>query len=60
MREQLRNLVADMVHGGIPLELACREFERVYLEEVLAAHEGNQSAAASPRSWKAPTAACAA
>lgn len=46
MREKLRNLVADMVHGGIPLELACREFERVYLEEVVAAHEGNQSAAA--------------
>ena len=46
MREKLRTLVAEMVRGGIPLELARREFERVYLEEVLAAHEGNQCAAA--------------
>ncbi|GLH72120.1 hypothetical protein GETHLI_06220 [Geothrix limicola] len=46
MREKLRILVAEMVRGGIPLELARREFERVYLEEVLAAHEGNHSAAA--------------
>jgi Fis family transcriptional regulator, factor for inversion stimulation protein len=46
MREKLRSLVADMVRGGIPLDMAKREFERVYLEEVLAAHEGNQSAAA--------------
>ena len=46
MREKLRMLVAEMVHGGIPLELARREFERVYLEEVLAAHAGNHSAAA--------------
>jgi Fis family transcriptional regulator len=46
MREKLRNLVAEMVRGGIPLELARREFERVYLEEVLSAHDGNHSAAA--------------
>ena len=46
MREKLRTLVAEMVRGGIPLELARREFERVYLEEVLAAHEGTHSAAA--------------
>jgi DNA-binding NtrC family response regulator len=46
MREKLRNLVAEMVRGGIPLEMAKREFERVYLEEVLASHDGNQSAAA--------------
>ena len=46
MREKLRNLVAEMVRGGIPLEMAKREFERVYLEEVLATHDGNQSAAA--------------
>ena len=46
MRDKLRMLVAEMVRGGIPLELARREFERVYLEEVLAAHEGNHSAAA--------------
>ncbi len=46
MRDKLRNLVAEMVRGGIPLEMAKREFERVYLEEVLATHDGNQSAAA--------------
>jgi ActR/RegA family two-component response regulator len=46
MREQLRVLVAEMVRGGIPLELAKREFERIFLEEVLASHEGNHSAAA--------------
>ena len=46
MRDKLRNLVAEMVRGGIPLEMARREFERVYLEEVLASHDGNQSAAA--------------
>ena len=46
MRDMLRNLVAEMVRGGIPLEMAKREFERVYLEEVLASHDGNQSAAA--------------
>jgi Fis family transcriptional regulator len=46
MREKLRNLVAEMVRGGIPLDMAKREFERVYLEEVLASFDGNQSAAA--------------
>ena len=46
MREELRHLVAEMVRKGIPLDLARREFERVYLEEVVAAHKGNQSAAA--------------
>jgi DNA-binding protein Fis len=46
MREKLRNLVAEMVRGGVPLEMACREFERLFIQEVLAAHEGNQSAAA--------------
>ena len=46
MREQLRSLVAEMVRKGIPLEMAKREFERAYLEEVLASHQGNQSAAA--------------
>ena len=46
MREKLRDLVAEMVRGGIPLEMAKREFERVFLEEVLTAHEGNHSAAA--------------
>lgn len=46
MRDELRRLVAEMVRKGIPLEMAKREFERVYLEEVVAAHKGNQSAAA--------------
>jgi DNA-binding NtrC family response regulator len=46
MREQLRNLVADMVRHGVTLETAMREFERIYLEAVLDASDGNQSAAA--------------
>jgi DNA-binding protein Fis len=46
MREQLRSLVAEMVRRDIPLEMAKRELERAYLEEVLNSHQGNQSAAA--------------
>ena len=46
MRESLRSLVAEMVRRDIPLEMAKREFERLFLEEVIASHEGNQSAAA--------------
>ena len=46
MREKLRSLVAEMVRGGVPLDMACREFERTFIEEVLAAHDGNHSAAA--------------
>ncbi len=46
MREKLRGFVADLVRGGVPLEMARREFERIYIEEVLASHAGNQSAAA--------------
>ena len=46
MREKLRSLVAEMVRGGVPLEMACRGFERLFIQEVLAAHEGNHSAAA--------------
>lgn len=46
MREELRRLVADMVRNGVPLDMAKREFERIFLEEVLRAHRGNQSAAA--------------
>ena len=46
MREKLRNLVAELVRGGVQLEMALREFERLYIEEVLASHDGNQSAAA--------------
>ena len=46
MRDELRRLVAEMVRKGVPLDLAKREFERVYLEEVVTANKGNQSAAA--------------
>ena len=46
MRESLRSLVAEMVRREIPLEMAKREFERLFLEAVIASHEGNQSAAA--------------
>ena len=46
MREKLRSIVAEMVRGGVPLDMACREFERLFLAEVLAMHDGNQSAAA--------------
>lgn len=46
MRDSLRSLVAELVRREIPYELACREFERIFLEEVMAAHQGNQSAAA--------------
>ncbi len=46
MREQLRTLVAEMVRHGVTLESAMREFERIYLQEVLEANDGNQSAAA--------------
>ena len=46
MRRQLQDLVVEMVQKGIPLELARREFERAYLEAVVAQHNGTQSAAA--------------
>ncbi|MBP1627506.1 MAG: response regulator with CheY-like receiver, AAA-type ATPase, and DNA-binding domain [Holophagaceae bacterium] len=46
MRQQLEDLVAEMVRKEIPLEMAVREFERAYLLQVLEAHDGNQSAAA--------------
>ena len=46
MRTQLHDLVVEMVGKGIPLEMAKREFERAYLHQVLASHNGNQSAAA--------------
>ncbi len=46
MRTLLHELVVEMVCKEIPLDLAVREFERAYLEQVLAAHDGNQSAAA--------------
>ena len=46
MRTQLHELVLEMVGKGIPLEMAMREFERAYLRQVVAAHNGNHSAAA--------------
>lgn len=46
MRRLLQDLVVEMVRREIPLDLARREFERAYLEAVVAQHGGNQSAAA--------------
>lgn len=46
MRQMLHDLVVEMVGKGIPLDMAKREFERAYLQAVLAEHDGNQSAAA--------------
>lgn len=46
MRKLLHDLVVEMVGKGIPLDMAKREFERAYLQAVLAEHDGNQSAAA--------------
>lgn len=46
MRRLLHDLVVEMVNKEIPLDLAKRELERAYLEQVLAAHQGNHSAAA--------------
>jgi len=46
MRTQMHELVVEMVGKGIPLDMAMREFERAYLRHVVAAHQGNHSAAA--------------
>ena len=46
MRKLLEELIAELVRRDIPLELAKREMERIYLEQVLASFNGNQSAAA--------------
>ena len=46
MRKLMEELVAELVRNEVPLELAKRELERIYLEQVLAANNGNQSAAA--------------
>jgi DNA-binding protein Fis len=46
MRHMMEELVSELVHMEIPLEIAKRELERLYLEKVLEAHGGNQSAAA--------------
>jgi len=46
MRQMMEELIAELVRKDIPLEIAKRELERIYLEMVLAAHNGNQSAAA--------------
>jgi DNA-binding protein Fis len=46
MRKLLHDLVVEMVGKGIPLDMAKREFERAYLQAVVAEHDGNQSAAA--------------
>ena len=46
MRKLMEELIAELVRKDIPLDLAKRELERIYLEQVLAAFNGNQSAAA--------------
>ena len=46
MRKLMEELIAELVRNDIPLELAKRELERIYLEQVLATFNGNQSAAA--------------
>jgi DNA-binding protein Fis len=46
MRKLMEDLVAELVRKEIPLDLAKRELERIYLEHVLASFDGNQSAAA--------------
>jgi len=46
MRKLMEELVAELVCKEIPLDLAKRELERIYLEQVLATFNGNQSAAA--------------
>jgi DNA-binding protein Fis len=46
MRKLMEELIAELVRNEIPLDLAKRELERIYLEQVLAANNGNQSAAA--------------
>jgi DNA-binding protein Fis len=46
MRKLMEELIAELVRNEIPLDLAKRELERIYLEHVLAAYNGNQSAAA--------------
>ena len=46
MRKLMEELVAELVRKEIPLDLAKRELERIYLEQVLATFNGNQSAAA--------------
>lgn len=46
MRHMMEELIAELVRKEIPLEVAKRELERLYLERVVAAHNGNQSAAA--------------
>jgi DNA-binding protein Fis len=46
MRKLMEELIAELVRNDIPLELAKREMERIYLEQVLATVGGNQSAAA--------------
>ena len=46
MRKLMEELISELVRNEIPLDLAKRELERIYLEQILAANNGNQSAAA--------------
>jgi DNA-binding NtrC family response regulator len=46
MRQQLQELVTEMVAKGIPLDLALQEFEAAFILEVISRNDGNRSAAA--------------
>ena len=46
MKETLDALIAEMVDGGILFEEACSEFERRFIQRVLAQTGGNRSHAA--------------
>jgi DNA-binding protein Fis len=46
MRKLMDEFIVELVKKEIPLSLAKREMERIYLEYVLAANNGNQSATA--------------
>jgi len=46
MRKLMDEFIVELIRKEIPLNLAKREVERIYLEHVLAANKGNQSATA--------------
>jgi DNA-binding PucR family transcriptional regulator len=46
MREKLQELITEMFVKEIPFDLAKREFEAIYLREIIARNGGNFSATA--------------
>jgi ActR/RegA family two-component response regulator len=44
MKEKMQQLVAELVAKEIPIEVAMREFEAVFLREVVSMNGGNISA----------------